>query len=104
MLNSYSNVALLGYVPIHYATRAIGDVQADIAKYASWGSSNSSLAMQGIFLDETPNTGSDSNVAYLTSVRQTVKSAASLGAATLGKLHCNSSLTLSAQSSTNEMN
>ncbi len=77
-LSSYPNAELLGYVRTGYATRNITEVLGDINVYAGWSSSNSSLAMHGIFLDEAPHEYSASAVDFLRRVGQSIKSATGL--------------------------
>jgi hypothetical protein len=54
-LSSYHNVRALGYVRTGYATRSKADVLDEIQTYAAWSSNSTSLAMHGVFLDETPH-------------------------------------------------
>jgi len=59
-LNSYSNVATLGYVYTSYGARAESDVEKDIRKYLNWDTVNGTydVHMDGIFVDQAPNDGS----------------------------------------------
>ncbi|KHN97554.1 spherulin 4-like cell surface protein [Metarhizium album ARSEF 1941] len=74
-LNSYPNVETVGYVRTGYATRKLGDVTRDVSVYSGWSSNASSLAMHGIFFDESPHQYSADAVDFMRAadsfVRQT---------------------------------
>lgn len=72
-LNEASNVQTVGYVRTGYTDRAIDDVLRDIATYSRWSQLDSSLAMSGIFFDETPHDYSPQQKSYLTTINQAVK-------------------------------
>ena len=74
-LNSYSNVQTVGYVRTGYATRDIDTVIEEVKTYAGWSSNSSSIAMSGIFFDESPHEYSDSAVEYMKNISSTVKGA-----------------------------
>lgn len=80
-LASHANVRLLGYVHTTYATRNISLVRKDIETYAAWPkvASNTSLAVRGIFFDETPQAYSANSVAYLQNLTDLVKGLNGLG-------------------------
>lgn len=65
-LRTYSNVQLLGYVHISYCSRPIAAVQSDISKYAGWSSAN--IGLDGIFIDEAPESYTAPDFSYLTTV------------------------------------
>ncbi|OJJ84394.1 spherulation-specific family 4 protein [Aspergillus glaucus CBS 516.65] len=77
----YSNVRLLGYVPITYTNRDIGLVRRDVETYAGWpvNGSNPDLAVQGIFFDETPQEYDDRALGYFQELRDLVKGSSGLG-------------------------
>lgn len=58
-LNSYPNVATLGYVHTLYGARDPGLVQADVQTYQDWSDyGDSDIHMDGIFFDESPSNAS----------------------------------------------
>jgi hypothetical protein len=84
-LNTYANVRTIGYVPISYGRRPIESTSADIVKYMGWGSQDPRLAMQGIFLDESPQIADDHNTTYVEEIRRYIKAQRSLSGGLLGK-------------------
>lgn len=50
-MSAISNVVMLGYVDTAYGSRTTSAVSNDISIYAGWATSNSALAMDGIFFD-----------------------------------------------------
>lgn len=72
-LNEAPNVETVGYVRTNYTDRDINDVLRDIETYSGWSQSNSSLAMSGIFFDETPNDYSLRKQRYLGTANKAVK-------------------------------
>jgi Spherulation-specific family 4 len=84
-LNSYANVRTIGYVPMNYGKKPIESTYADITKYCGWGNQNPSLAMQGVFLDESPQIADPHNITYVENVRNYVKSQKALSSGLLGK-------------------
>ncbi|KAK5626347.1 hypothetical protein RRF57_002062 [Xylaria bambusicola] len=52
-LNALANVQTIGYVHTEYGTSSMDVLQSNITKWASWGSSSSDTAVQGIFFDES---------------------------------------------------
>lgn len=55
-LNSYPNVATLGYVHTLYGARDPASVQADVQSYQDWSTyGGSDIHMDGIFFDESPS-------------------------------------------------
>ncbi|OXV07814.1 hypothetical protein Egran_04418 [Elaphomyces granulatus] len=75
------NVRLLGYVPTNYANRDISDVYQDIQTYANWPTAglNPTLAVHGIFFDETPQQYDDASMTYLRDLTRAVKRKGGLG-------------------------
>lgn len=84
-LNTYANVRTIGYVPMGYGRTPIEKTYADIAKYVGWGDRNPNIAMQGIFLDESPQVSDGYNTTYVDNVRKYVKSQKGLSGGLLGK-------------------
>ncbi|KAL4901307.1 hypothetical protein BDW74DRAFT_85032 [Aspergillus multicolor] len=80
-LTAHDNVRVLGYVATTYAKRNISAVRRDIQTYANWPtlSGNSSLAVRGIFFDETPQQYNESAYAYLDTLTAVVKNTPGLG-------------------------
>jgi hypothetical protein len=72
-LNSYANVKTVGYVRTGYAGRNLTDVIADVSIYGGWASKSESLAMHGIFCDESPHEFSEVAVEYMRTLNQAIK-------------------------------
>lgn len=81
LLRRFDNVRLLGYVATTYANRDIALVREDIETYAAWPtrSSNASLAVNGIFFDETPQAFDANALAYYQELTTLVKQSKGLG-------------------------
>lgn len=79
-LNSYSNVAVVGYVSTAYANRQYSNVLEDVMIYAGWRLEDDGLSVRGIFFDETPNQWTESNALFLGNLNTAVKGCPSLGA------------------------
>ncbi len=77
-LNGYPNVKTVGYVRTGYATRNISTVISEVNTYAGWTSKAASLAMHGIFFDESPHEYTADAVEYMRSINQVVKNATGL--------------------------
>ncbi|CAG9944737.1 unnamed protein product [Clonostachys rosea f. rosea IK726] len=75
LLADLPNVSLVGYVHCTRCQRAIADVKADIAQWASWNSQG--VHVGGIFIDEAPNDGSC--VQYMSELTQYIRSLDGLG-------------------------
>jgi hypothetical protein len=71
-LNSLSNVRTIGYVATTWCARNLSSVLDDIAAYSFWGEYDSSLAMNGIFVDETPTHYSSEYASFLDAISQAV--------------------------------
>lgn len=80
-LTAYANVRLLGYVYTSYGKRNVSAVRKDIQTYADWpnNSSNPSLAVRGIFFDETPQQYEAQTLTYLQGLTDFVKDLKDLG-------------------------
>ncbi|KAH8647894.1 spherulin 4-like cell surface protein [Xylariales sp. PMI_506] len=77
-LNAFDNVRTVGYVRTGYATRNITNVTSEVATYAGWSGNSSSLAMHGIFFDESPYEYSADAVAYMSTIDSFVKDSAGI--------------------------
>ena len=84
-LNSLSNVRTIGYVATTWCTRNLSSVLDDIAAYSFWGEYDSSLAMNGIFVDETPTHYSPEHVSYLKAISQAIYDSMGLMDSYIGK-------------------
>ncbi|KAF2115111.1 Spherulation-specific family 4 [Lophiotrema nucula] len=73
-LNALDNVRTIGYVATTWCSKNLSSVLDEIAVYAGWGSQDPSLAMSGIFFDETPTLYTPEYVSYLQAVSQAVHS------------------------------
>jgi hypothetical protein len=85
-LNTFSNVRTIGYVAVDYGKRALDAAYADIAVYAQWRTKNPGLAMQGIFLDESPQLADDHNTTFLADVKTRIKATTGLASGSIGKI------------------
>jgi hypothetical protein len=79
-------VRTIGYVPLDYGKRALDTAYADIAHYAQWKTKNPNLAMQGIFLDESPQLADDHNTTFLADVKTRIKATTGLSSSAIGKI------------------
>lgn len=77
-LNTYTNVQKVGYIPTDYATRNLSSVLEDVAIYANWSSSSTSLAMDGIFFDEIPYDWNTTKADYLSHINSAVKNSSGI--------------------------
>jgi hypothetical protein len=84
-LNGFANVRTIGYVAVDYGRKDYKQTVAEITQYASWSSQNPRMAMQGIFLDESPQIADSHNTTFLDQVRANVKSQRALSGGLLGK-------------------
>ena len=85
-LNSLNNVRTIGYVARTWCMRELSSVVDDIAAFSFWGEYDSSLALGGIFVDETPTQYSSDYAAYLGTVAQAVEDSVGLRESYTGKL------------------
>jgi hypothetical protein len=84
-LNSLTNVRTIGYVATTWCTRDLTSVLDDIAAYSFWGEYDPSLAMNGIFVDETPTQYSPESVSYLDTISKAVHDSVGLMDSYIGK-------------------
>ncbi|OCL10268.1 hypothetical protein AOQ84DRAFT_1345 [Glonium stellatum] len=77
-LSSYNNVRTIGYVATSWAQKDVNTVLQEIATYAAWSDQNSSLALGGIFFDETPAQYDPDSAQYLQTISDAVRSASGL--------------------------
>lgn len=85
LLNSLNNVRTIGYVATTWCTRNLSSVLDDIAAYSFWGEYNSSLAVHGIFVDETPTKYAPDYVSYLQTISQAARNSPGLKDDYIGK-------------------
>src|SRR5687768_2776789 len=71
-LNSFENVRTIGYVATAWGDRNLSHVLEEVSVYSFWGEYEPSLAMHGIFVDETPSQYSSDYVDYLQSISEAV--------------------------------
>jgi hypothetical protein len=80
ILAAFDNVRLLGYVATGYATRDTALVRRDIETYAAWPSlSAGTVAVNGIFFDETPQQFYSEALAYFQNLTALVKESKGFG-------------------------
>ena len=86
-LTGFRNVKTIGYVPTTYATRDINAVLKDIQTYSGWSSytnsrnnrnNRKSIAVSGIFFDESPHNYTPEATQYLKTINKAVKAATGL--------------------------
>ncbi|KAE9968954.1 hypothetical protein EG328_007165 [Venturia inaequalis] len=75
-----------GYVALDYGKRAVDGAYADVVKYAQWRTKNPDLAMQGIFLDESPQLADDHNTTLLAEVKARIKNTNGLSSGSISKV------------------
>lgn len=73
-LNAYDNVQTVGYVRTGYATRDVDTVIEEVKTYAGWSSNSTSIAVSGIFFDESPHEYSADAVTYMKQISEAAKS------------------------------
>lgn len=84
-LNSFANVRTVGYVATTWCMKNVSSVLDEIAVYSGWGAYDSSLAMSGIFFDETPTHYTPEYVSYLQTISQAVRDGHGLKGSYVGK-------------------
>lgn len=84
-LNSFNNVRTVGYVATTWCARDLNSVLDDVAAYSFWGHYDESLAIDGIFVDETPTQYSPDSVSYLQTIAQAVHASDGLKDGYIGK-------------------
>jgi hypothetical protein len=92
-LNSFPNVRTIGYVAVQYGRKVIQTAFEEVTQYAAWSEQNKDLAMQGIFLDESPQIADEHNSTFLDQLQQHIKNQKELSGGLLGKLFFVASLT-----------
>lgn len=85
-LNSFDNVRTVGYVATTWCTRDLTSVLDDIAAYSFWGEYRDSLAMDGIFVDETPTQYSLDTITYLETIAEAIHESDGLKEGYIGRL------------------
>ncbi|KAH7391009.1 Spherulation-specific family 4, partial [Phaeosphaeria sp. MPI-PUGE-AT-0046c] len=85
-LNSFDNIRTVGYVATTWCTRDLTSVLDDIAAYSFWGEYRDSLAIDGIFVDETPTQYSLEAVTYLETIAQTIHESDGLKEGYIGRV------------------
>ncbi|KAF1851493.1 uncharacterized protein K460DRAFT_269803 [Cucurbitaria berberidis CBS 394.84] len=85
ILNSLINVRTIGYVATSWCTRNLSSVLDEIAAYSFWGEYDSSMAIHGIFVDETPTQYVPDHVTYLQTISQAVHESPGLRDDYIGK-------------------
>ncbi|KAH7086574.1 Spherulation-specific family 4 [Paraphoma chrysanthemicola] len=72
MLNSFANVRTVGYIATTWCARNLTSVLDDVAAYSFWGEYDEAVAIDGIFIDETPTQYSPDNHSYLQAIAKAV--------------------------------
>jgi hypothetical protein len=84
-LNGFNNVRTVGYVATTWCERTLSSVLDDIAAYSFWGEYQNSLAIDGIFVDETPTQYTQDSDSYLQTIAQTVRESDGLKEGYIGR-------------------
>jgi hypothetical protein len=85
-LNSFNNVRTVGYVSTTWCARDLTSVLDEVAAYSFWGEYQDSLAIDGIFVDETPTQYSPDTVAYLQTIADAIHESDGLKEGYIGKV------------------
>jgi hypothetical protein len=85
-LNSFNNVRTVGYVSTTWCARDLTSVLDEVAAYSFWGEYQDSLAIDGIFVDETPTQYSPDAVAYLQSIADAIHESDGLKEGYIGRV------------------
>jgi hypothetical protein len=93
-LTASPNVTTIGYVRIDYCRKPLHDVCEEIDRFAGWvtkhGDDVPGMAMQGIYLDETPNHFSAGRKLYLEALHKHIKTTEGLlGQRLVSRSHSN---------------
>jgi hypothetical protein len=83
-LNSFHNIRTVGYVATTWCARDLSSVINDVNVYSFWGQYDGSLAMDGIFVDETPTHYSPESISYLRTIAHAVRSSNGLKESYIG--------------------
>lgn len=86
ILNSFANMRTIGYVSTLWGERNLSTVLDEVATYSFWSDYDSSFALDGIFVDETPTEFSTNYVSYLESITQAVHGSPGLKEGYIGKV------------------
>lgn len=80
-LTAYSNVDVVGYVHTTFARRPLSMVMNDITTYSNWAAQTQypGLAINGIFVDETPNQYDTRTERYLADLTEFAKTCGGFG-------------------------
>ncbi|OCK84859.1 hypothetical protein K432DRAFT_413728 [Lepidopterella palustris CBS 459.81] len=73
ILNGFSNVRTIGYVATTWASKDVNAVMQEVATYAGWATLNSSIALCGVFFDETPAQYEPGHAQYLQTISDAVR-------------------------------
>jgi len=84
-LNLLNNVRTIGYVATTWSKKGISMVLDEIASYAGWGVQDPSLALHGIFFDETVTKYTPDSVKYLRCISHAVRTSDGLADGFVGK-------------------
>jgi Spherulation-specific family 4 len=71
---------------VQYGRKTAQTALDEISQYAAWSDHNNGLALQGIFVDESPQIADDHNSTFLDQVAQHIKNQKALSGGLLGKL------------------
>jgi hypothetical protein len=77
-LTRLKNVLLVGYIDVNYGSQSVEDIQSQIDQYANLGKTASNLTLDGIYFDQTPSGGSDTDAECLMKITSYVKSSNNL--------------------------
>lgn len=84
-LNSFTNIRTVGYIATTWCARNLTSVLDEVAAYSFWGEYDDSMAIDGIFVDETPTQYSPDNISYLQTIAQAVHESNGLKEGYIGK-------------------
>jgi hypothetical protein len=85
-LNGFNNVRTVGYVATTWCERDLSSALDDVAAYSFWGEYQDSLAIDGIFVDETPTQYSQAFDSYLQTIAQAVHASDGLKEGYIGRV------------------
>ncbi|KAF2808369.1 uncharacterized protein BDZ99DRAFT_390246 [Mytilinidion resinicola] len=78
-LNKLDNVRTIGYVATNWGQKDAQKVLQEVTTYSGWTSQDSSVALDGIFFDETPAQYHPDHAQYLLKVSEAVREADGFG-------------------------
>jgi len=79
-LTRLKHVVLVGYIDVDDGNQAVEVVQAQIDRYANLRNTASNLTLDGVYFDQTPSEGSNTDVEYLKQITSYAKNSHNLGA------------------------